>query len=479
MPSSHSCDLPNSSPRNIAVNCLLRFEYRSELIQDSLDKIFQLNSTDPRDRKFASELAYGACRRRITLDSVLSQYCDRTWRKVDPYLRQILRIGLYQLLFSAGVADYAAVSEAVHQAHTTSLRNAEGFINAVLRSIQRDLEKSAAYESAPRSRNTLWIDHETCRRFKKPVFPDPAKNIVKYFTACYGYPQWLVERWVKAFGRNTAETILQTGNSRPILSLRINTLRIAPEAYAERLKESGYTVFACNSCIQIAEAVNPSALPGFDEGHFYVQDPTAANIAPRLHPKPGMKILDLCAAPGGKATHLAEWMRNEGYILACDVSLEKLSLIQQNAQRLGIRIVETCLPDQLDSILASRGPFDAVLADVPCSNTGVLARRPEARHTLNPAALGQLKKIQLDLLHLADKALKPGGSLLYSTCSIEPVENSLLLPIFFESHPSYTLCEEQLTLPRFAPEQCKLETIFASTADLPWHDGGYFALLTK
>ena len=201
----------------------------------------------------------------------------------------------------------------------------------------------------------------------------------------------------------------------------------------------------------------------------------------KLQVQPGQRILDLCAAPGGKTTHLAQLMDNQGTIIACDIKAEKLATIEQNCQRLGISIVKTCLADDLDAIIQSDPPFDRALVDVPCSNSGVLARRVEVRHLISPTAIQKLTKIQYELLTKACNAVKPGGLILYSTCSIEQRENELLIRKFLAEHSWLTLLQENLTLPGISPGPASPDGLglYPDTPISPRHDGGYIALLAK
>lgn len=201
------------------------------------------------------------------------------------------------------------------------------------------------------------------------------------------------------------------------------------------------------------------------------------SVAPLLGPQPGERVLDLCAAPGGKTTHLAELMDDRGSIVACDISGEKLTLIEQNCRRLGITIVETCLADDLDNLIERDGGFDCVLVDTPCSNTGVLARRVEVRHWLKPAGLRELARKQMELLKKAVRAARDNVKILYSTCSIDMLENESLIQDFLQENPSFHLIEEKLTLPRSFGPTCNTDQ--KSDEDIDYHDGGYVALLVE
>ena len=454
--------LPNDSGRHTAVNSLIVLERRGRYLKETLDKLFTQNHTPDRDRQFATELACGTCRQRITLDHLIGQYSTRPARRIDPLVMQILRVGLFQLLYLDRTADFAAVDQAVSQAKTTGLRGVDGFVNAVLRSIQRDLSGSVTRCQKYDVRKVLWIDENKGYEFKKRILPDPQQHPAKYIKSCYAHPLWLIERWLKRYDLKTVQNICLTNNTRPLITIRTNPLRCQISDLRKRFDEAGLQYRSDDRAIQLIAPVAPQRLPGFSQGYFTVQDLAAISVAKMLNPQKGQRILDYCAAPGGKTTHMAELMENEGTIIANDVSSERLSQIDENCRRLGIHIVQSCLVDQLDR---QTEPFDAVLVDVPCSNTGVLSRRCEARHFLTPSVPARLAGKQLDILQQAAKWVKIDGMVLYSTCSIEPIENERVVEKFLEANRNFKLIEDRLTLP--------------GVTEHILHDGGYAALLGR
>lgn len=466
--------LSNGSTRDIAVNALVSFRENGRYIQDFLNEAFGEIELSLRDRRLAMELSLGSCRRLISLDHLISKYSTRPLRKINPLVLDILRVGLYQLIFLNRLPDFAAVSEAVRQGRATGIAGVDGFINAVLRGIQRDIDKPTSHYDKRYQRSTLWLDNSHALRFKKRFLPDPVKNTEKYFSLAYAHPRWLVKRWLDRYDSETVRNICITNNSRPILSLRANILRCQGVALAEQLEQASYQAFCHNQIVQLACGAVPEQLPGYAEGMFSVQDATAAAVVPILGVKSGWRVLDMCAGPGGKTTHLAELMGNSGEIVACDITAEKLDLVVQNCRRLGIEIVRTSLARELDSVFEHGGAFDAILLDVPCSNTGVLARRVEARHKLSGAGISDLLGIQRQLLEKAAVMLKSNGKLLYSTCSIEHVENDLQISNFLHGHPSFELVSESLTLPSAGVPAS--DDVACADCEL-WHDGGYTALL--
>lgn len=456
--------LPNDSARNVAVNALLAFDQHQHYIQKSLESILAKNKLDQRDRSFATELAIGTCRRLITLDHIIAYHTTRPTRRIAPAILQILRLGLYQLIYLTGTPEFALVDQAVRQAATVSGNRAGGFVNALLRSVQRDISARGSTTDTPPASTTLCLDEHHACRLKTAIFPDPDSDPPAYWAATLAHPLWLVQRWLKQHDLQTVIAICHTNNARPPLTLRPNTLRCTPDELLACLAQHDFGATSSGPVLQLTAPADPKKLPRFDQGLFTVQDATAAAVAPILDPSPGDHVLDLCAAPGGKTTHLAELTSDSARIIACDVSDQKLDLIRQNCRRLGIKSVQPCLAKSLGDIIGRSGPFDAVLVDAPCSNTGVMARRPEVRHLLTPHAIDALAARQMKLLQQAANALKPTGKLLYSTCSIDPAENEQLVQRFLANHPNFSLSHQKLTLPRSGSS---------------WHDGGYTALLQR
>ena len=442
--------LPNDTARNMAVNSLLLFERDATYIGASLDKIFGASSVELRDRRFATELACGTCRRLITLDWLIDRYSSRPTNRIDPVVMQILRIGLYQLLFLSGTPDFASVDQAVEQAKLFSGYyddRAGRFVNAVLRAIQRVIVDVRPASGDIAVRKAVPLDGGNFLLFSENVLPAPKANLAKHLAIAFGQPAWLLDRWLKCFGPESTRSLCFACNSRPKLTLRPNRLRCSGPELSDRLTAAGIEHISQGQAIQLAKSLSPDQLCGYDEGWFAVQDATAMSVSPLLSPTGGERILDLCSAPGGKTTHLAELMDNTGDIVACDLTGDKLSLVEANCKRLGISIVETVLSDDLAGLVERDGPFDAVLVDAPCSNTGVLAKRIEVRHLLNPAALRRMAKCQMELLARAASFLKPSGRLLYSTCSIEQVENELLIENFLAGRDDFRLIEQRTILP--------------------------------
>ncbi|MBN2211588.1 MAG: 16S rRNA (cytosine(967)-C(5))-methyltransferase RsmB [Sedimentisphaerales bacterium] len=458
--------------RDVAVHVLMAFEREDRGIQAQLDEQFNRSNWSRADKGLIAEIALGVCRHALTLDMIISNFSSRDIKRIEPLIRQILRVGLYQLIYLDGVADYAAVSEAVDQAQRCAGRGAGGFVNALLRATLNHIESKRPLSETLNPRRTLDIDGERGMVFKCDLLANPGKQPARFYSMRYGLPIWLIERWLKQWSVDIVHGLCQAANRRPLLTLRINYLRCQPDLLSQKFQQADIDFTINNNAIFVLQPIDPRRLPGYDDGLFSVQDFTAQQVAPRLGVKPGMRVLDLCAAPGGKTTHLAELMNNQGTIIACDVHPDKLARIKENAQRLGLTIIQVCHVDELSRIIEENGLFDAVLADVPCSNTGVLARRVEVRHRLKPSGLKELARQQTALLETARNALRPGGKLFYSTCSIESVENTRQVERYRTHHPEDTLISEELILPGVLiykdTPRCNLS-----------HDGGFTALIQR
>ncbi len=468
--------LLNKNARNVAVNCLLAFEHQGLRLQDCLENIFQNHPLSDSDKRLAYEIAAGSCRHLLTLDQLINIYSSRGFRKIEPVLKTILRIALYQMLFLEKTPDFAVLDEAVKQIRATGLTGAASFVNAILRSVQRDIKEMSDIEEPAHPQRFLWRDGQSGIEFNRDVFPDPHKHPAKYLSLGYSHPLWLMERWLKQYDFSSVRRLCLASNQRPSLTLRINTLQCTAQAYKTRLSEASVSFRQLekdDTLVQITRPASPEKLPGFEEGAFSVQDATAALAAPLLDPLPGQRILDLCAAPGGKTTHLAELMRNDGVITACDIQPEKLERITANAARLGIDIIRTLLADDLETDTEKQGLYDAVLVDAPCSNTGVMSRRVEVRHLLKPVTIKELSKLQLELLEKAAQTLMPSGKILYSTCSIDTLENEMVVKRFLEKHPEFETVEQKFTLPSHPA------VTPGGQAGAMSHDGGFLALLAR
>ncbi|NNJ27669.1 transcription antitermination factor NusB [Alienimonas chondri] len=477
----------SGSPRALAHEILLEQAETQTFAQDLLDRRWAAYDVPPIDRRLISDLVFGTVRRRATLDAVLEAHLNRPLREVEPGLRTLLRLGAYQLTLTSGIPPHAAVHETVEVAELVDAPRWTGLTNGVLRNLARSLYpvNDEPIPATGPAADVVPLPGGAWRKVGRRVFPDPADDPTGYFAAAFAFPRWLARRWSERLEPADLWALGFHFDTPPIPTLRANALQGDRDSLLSALADAGIeaTAGARAHSIVLAEGANVVTLPGFAEGRFSVQDETAQQAAELLAPQPGERILDLCAAPGTKTTHLAELSGDAAAIFAADVSSNRLSRVTANAQRLGLSSIRTRATaadaSDLPGLPASPsptggappnehsgwddGPFDAALVDVPCSNTGVLGKRPEARWRIKSSDLPLFAESQQRLLAAALERIKPGGRCLYSTCSIEEEENAGVV--------SAVLAEE-----RFADWR-----VVRSVAHLPGRpsDGGFQALLVR
>jgi 16S rRNA (cytosine967-C5)-methyltransferase len=397
------------------------------------------------DRRLAAEIVFGVVRRQATLDALLAPHVRRGRHQIEGPLWTFMQIGVYQLVFMDGVPPHAALNETVKAARRLGRPRWTGFLNGTLRSAARNLTDELVGAPAAGAVPLTGGRYRLCRQ---PVFPDPAGDPLGYAAQAFSFPRWLIDRWGKRFDFAELARLGFWFNEPAKIHLRVNRLRTPRDAVLAALREAGIDAEPGRlpESVLLAGTTRVEQLPGFADGWFTVQDETAMRAARLLAPRSGETVLDLCAAPGTKTTHLAELMENQGRIVATDAQPERLARVEENCRRLGIGIVEPRAV-RADSGDVPSGPFDAVLLDVPCSNTGVLGKRPEARWRLRPSDIEELSALQRRLLSVALDRLKPGGRLVYSTCSIEPEENRGVVERVLEERGDAELVEETEHLP--------------------------------
>lgn len=363
----------------------------------------------------ATALAYGTVRLRGRCDYVLGPLLSRPLDRLEPRLRSVLRLGAFELLWADKVTVPAAVHELVDLAGGPRRARA-GYANAVLRRL---------------------ADQADSQRTPPAELDSPAR-LTDRLVHWESHPRWLVDRWRRRFGAETCRHLCEAGNREPALHLRVNRLRTDRETLLARLREAG-----CQAepgplspvAIRLAGGA-PEALPGWTEGWFTIQDECAMLVAPVGEPAAGGRVLDLCAAPGGKATHLAELMANTGSVLAVDRDPERLARVDQAAGRLGLSCVTTRAGDAA-GLVGEVEPAELVLLDAPCTGTGTLARRPDLRWRLTGARLREAVARQRDLLRVAAELTRPGGVMVYATCSLETEENEQQMEWFDQQWPAF------------------------------------------
>ncbi len=407
-----------SNPRKFACK-VLQTIYRS---QTFADEVFDATVKDvvlsEPDRALAFELVYGVLRHAVTLDWRLDHLSRKPMARLPLNVATILRVAAYQLLYLDRIPDSAAVNEAVKLIRKQPGHDWGGLVNAILRNLIRQ---------------------------PSPPLPAITTDPIQALSLQYACPLWIVERWIQAFELASAEMLCRKTLEIPPVTLRTNTLRCTREALLDRLKTENIAAEATpvSPCgITLEKCGNPGQLSVMQDGWCYIEDEAAQLIPPLLDPQPGDRILDACAAPGGKTTHLAQLMNNQGTIIGLDRQLTRLNRVNENCQQLGITIVH---PEECDVIHDSSfstsdaltQPFDRILVDAPCSGLGILRRHPEGKILKQFSTIDQSRQTQQQILNRICTLLRPGGILVYSACSIEPEETTEVISAFCQEHPEF------------------------------------------
>ena len=396
-------------------------EYSHIALKQVLDKYQYL---DKKERAFITRVVNGTLERMIELDHIIHSFSKVKVNKMKPVIRMILRSGVYQIKYMDAVPDSAVCNESVKLTGKRGFTGLKGFVNGVLRNVSRNLAKVE--------------------------YPSREKDPEGYLSIRYSLPAWLAAQWILEYGLEKAEEIGEGFFAERPLCVRCNTSRISREELAERLRREGVEAtpdeeVPCALWLQGYDHV--AGLPEFREGLFYVQDLSSMRAVLWADPKEGDQVLDVCAAPGGKAIHVAEMLRGTGMVEARDLTDYKVGLLEENIRRAGlanIRAVkwDATLPDQ-----ENEEKMDIVLADLPCSGLGVLGKKPDLRYKMTPEKEEELVRLQQKILSVAQAYVKPGGTLVYSTCTIHRAENEENTRWFLENHPKFRLRKERQLLP--------------------------------
>ncbi len=421
--------MPLEKCRELAVEILLKVEKKNAYADILLDHSLKKGSLSSRDRALLTQLVYGALRWRGRIDWYLSQFLHRSLSSTNAYIRNLLRLTLYQLLFLDKVPDYAAVNEGVELAKRHGGARAGGLVNGVVRRILREKDKLPD--------------------------PDPKDDAILYLSVRWSHPDWLVKKWLGYFGREETESLLKANNQESPLTLRANRLKGDRESLREKLRARGFNAAPTRWSPQGIQLKSAGAaadqLPGFQAGFFQVQGEASQLIGYLVDPQPGERVLDACAAPGGKTTHLAELMGDNGELIVTDISVKGLEKLKQNVQRLGLTSVRPFAVDVSRGLTGALAlPYDRILVDAPCSGLGTLRSHPEAKWQKDERDIRRLSKLQKKIVRRLSSYLKPGGILVYATCTLTREENEGVVEDFLDHERGFVLDNARDTLPREA-----------------------------
>jgi 16S rRNA (cytosine967-C5)-methyltransferase len=383
----------------------------------AIDRLLQQNQPSDLDRRLITELVYGCVRRQRTLDALIDQLAKKKAHQQPPDLRAILQLGLYQLRYLNQIPVSAAVNTTVDLAKQNQLAGLSGFVNGVLRQYARLAEGQT---------DPLVLPSEP----------------IAQLAVQHSYPDWIVQVWLDQFGWEETQKLCEWMNHPPHIDLRINPLKTSIAQVTAAMQSAGIAVAPVPQLPQALRLLEPvgaiQALPGFEQGWWTVQDSSAQLVSHLLDPQPGELVIDACAAPGGKTTHQAELMQDQGKIWAIDRNPSRLRKLQQNADRLDIKAIQICAADSRQ-VTQFTEQADRVLLDAPCSGLGTLHRHADARWRQTPETVKELAQLQQELIAQAANWVKPGGVLVYATCTLHPLENESTLTAFLTQHPQWQI----------------------------------------
>ena len=445
---------PQKNARETALRALVRVEQDGAYLNLALPALLQ--NLAPEDRSLAIQLATGTVQHLNTLDWSVNTFSRRSIKTFTPWIRNLLRLSAFQILYLGRIPDYAVVDEAVRLARRYGHRGVAGLVNALLRRL-------------------------TTERSNLP-WPDREHQPTEYLSLKQSQPQWLVSRLIRRFGFQEAEKWCIACNKKPLTSVRPNSLRTNPDELIVMLNNEGINAVpspAVPGMLRIEAGVSPATTRSFRDGYFTIQGESSALVAPLLSPKAGDTVVDLCSAPGGKSTHLAELIKDRGRIYAVELHSHRLRLVEKAAARLGLQSILPVMADGRSVERQDLSEPSAVLVDAPCSGLGVIRRLPEIKWRRREEDLPALQTLQIELLSAAARILPPGGKLLYSVCTGEPEETARVVDAFTSANRQFSLEDLLPLLPktlRNGLDDSQTVTLWPQRHDL---DGFYMALWRK
>ncbi len=412
--------------REYVLKALYRIETKEGYSNLVINELLSEKDIGSVDRPFITELVYGVTSMKLMLDYLIDKNSRIRANKISPWVRNILRIGLYQVLFLTKVPHSAACNESVKLAKKYGHRGSAGFVNAILRNILNQLSGKSIEQ-------LLFGTQED-----KPDLINPGIDIPDRISILHSHPRWVVDMWIEQFGEEFTYSLCEANNQRANVAIKINSLKTDKEQLKKLLMQDGieFTESQWTDSALVLKSGSPVTRL-FREGLYTVQDEAAMLVSEVLDPRPGETVADLCSAPGGKTTHIAQLMLNQGRIFAFDIYEHRLELVRSAANRMGVEIIETRVGDAAQPDESLTGLCDKVLVDAPCSGLGVIRRKPEIKWKRNYGDISELAELQRRILCTASRYVKPGGRLVYSTCTVSRKENEEVVQDFIDNHRNF------------------------------------------
>lgn len=415
----------NVSGRELVLDILMEVnekeKYSHFVLREVLEKYQYL---DKKERAFITRLVEGSLEHMLELDFIINSFSKIKVKKMKPLIRNLLRMSVYQLKYMDAIPDAAVCNEAVKLAKKRGFGQLRGFVNGVLRSIARELENL--------------------------TYPDPKKDMLSYLEVYYSLPKWIGEVWIKEYGKEKTIEICKSFFEEKPITIRTNTVKCSKDELRKKLTEEGVHVKEIQGidyAFEISGYDYLQSLDSFSEGLFYVQDISSMMVAHYAEPKKGDYVIDVCAAPGGKSTHMAELMENTGMVEARDLTEYKVSLIEENIRRHGLENMKAVQMDARVFEQASEEKADILICDLPCSGLGVMGKKTDIRYKMTKEKQHDLVLLQREILNTVHSYVKPGGVLVYSTCTIHPDENKNNVEWFLKEHPQFELLYQEQIFP--------------------------------
>jgi 16S rRNA (cytosine967-C5)-methyltransferase len=410
--------------RETALKILHDIEVNNAYIKIAFDRNLKDVRTTREDTALITELVFGTVRLKSRLDYIIESFSKIRMERISPWILNILRLGVYQILFTDKIPVSAAVNESVKLAGRYGNKGSTGFVNAILRNIDR--------------------------RRDQITYPDSKSDPDGYLSAMHSHPRWIVKRWLDRYGYSFTEDLLQSNNKKPDFTIRVNTLKNDTATLVKLLEGRGYAVTPGRYVPEALVVENPAGLletPEYEQGRFVVQDEGAMIVAMYLNPEPGDNVIDICSAPGGKATHMAQLMGNNGSIRAWDIHDHRIDMLKWNILRTDTSIINAEVRDAAVLHDQYKHTADKVLADVPCSGLGIIRRQPDIKWARKEDDIKELCLLQYEMIKSAAAYLKPGGVMVYSTCTLEPEENEDVVNRFIDNNSEYFIEPAEQLIP--------------------------------